>query len=50
VVHTQIALKGHKKLKKDVFVGAFVKALTSQSFHVFSSARLSWALEKIFFF
>ena len=49
MVHTHVALKRLKKLQKGVSVGAFVKALTSQSFQVFFSARLSWALKKIFF-
>ena len=50
MVHTHVALKRPKKLEKGVSVGAFVKALTSQSFQLFFSARLSWALKKIFFF
>ena len=50
MVHTHVALKRLKKLQKGVSVGAFVKALTSQSFQVFFSARLSWALKKISFF
>ena len=49
MVPTHVALKRLKKLQTGVSVGAFVKALTSQSFQVFFSARLSWALKKKIF-